>query len=159
MYYFAISIYIIANMDKTDHRLIAALRHNGRAAISDLAAELGVSRATVRARIERLMEAGEILGFSVILRSDAFESPVRGIMLLSIEGRGTDRIVAELRGMPEITAIHTTNGKWDLVLELGTDTLSSLDRVLHTVRLVDGIRASETNLYLGTRRSAELRSV
>ncbi|MCY6383098.1 Lrp/AsnC family transcriptional regulator [Hoeflea prorocentri] len=145
-------------MDKTDQKLISALRHDGRAAISDLAVQLGVSRATVRTRLERLMQSGEILGFSVILRSDAFEQPVRGIMLLSIEGRGTDRIVSQLRGMPEITAIHTTNGKWDLVLELGTDTLSSLDTVLHKIRLVDGIRASETNLYLGTRRSAELRT-
>lgn len=142
-------------MDETDRKLISALRHNGRAAISDLAIELGISRATVRARLEKLIQSGEILGFSVILRSDAFELPVRGIMLLSIEGRGTDRIVARLRGMPEITAIHTTNGKWDLVAELGTDTLSSLDAVLHKIRLIEGISASETNLYLATKRSAE----
>ncbi|WP_136657907.1 Lrp/AsnC family transcriptional regulator [Nitratireductor sp. XY-223] len=142
-------------MDGTDQKLISALRHNGRAAISDLAVELGVSRATVRTRLEKLVRSGEILGFSVILRSDAFELPVRGIMLLSIEGRGTDRIVARLRGMPEITAIHTTNGKWDLVVELGTDTLSSLDAVLHKIRLIEGISASETNLYLATKRSAE----
>lgn len=142
-------------MDETDRKLIAALRHNGRAAISDLAIELGISRATVRTRLEKLIQSGEILGFSVILRSDAFELPVRGIMLLSIEGRGTDRIVARLRGMPEITAIHTTNGKWDLVAELGTDTLSSLDAVLHKIRLIEGISASETNLYLATKRSAE----
>ena len=148
-------IAIYADMDDTDRRLISALRHNGRAAISDLAVELGVSRATIRSRLERLMESGEILGFSVILRSDAFEQPVRGIMLLSIEGRGTDRIVARLRGMPQITAIHTTNGKWDLVLELGTDTLAALDEVLRKIRLIEGISASETNLYLATKRSAD----
>ncbi|MEM9107767.1 MAG: AsnC family protein, partial [Pseudomonadota bacterium] len=38
-------------MDNTDQKLIAALPHNGRAAISDLALELGLSRATVRARL------------------------------------------------------------------------------------------------------------
>lgn len=140
-------------MDDTDQRLISALRHNGRAAISDLAVELGVSRATVRTRMERLVQSGEILGFSVILRSDAFEQPVRGIMLLSIEGLGTDRIITRLRGMPEVTAIHTTNGKWDLVAELATDALSTLDGVLHKIRLIEGISASETNLYLATKRS------
>jgi DNA-binding Lrp family transcriptional regulator len=140
-------------MDNTDHRLISALRHNGRAAISELSARLGLSRATVRARLEKLMESGEILGFSVILRSDAFEQPVRGIMLISIEGRGTERIIARLRGLPEVTAIHTTNGKWDLVAELATDTLSTLDGVLTGIRQIEGISASETNLYLATRRS------
>ncbi|MEX3010899.1 Lrp/AsnC family transcriptional regulator [Hoeflea sp. TYP-13] len=145
-------------MDGTDQKLISALRHNGRAAISDLAVELGVSRATVRTRLERLIESGEILGFSVILRSDAFEQPVRGIMLLSIEGRGTDRIISRLRGMPEITAIHTTNGKWDLVVELATDALSTLDGVLRKIRLIEGISASETNLYLATKRSMDVPS-
>lgn len=140
-------------MDETDQKLISALRHNGRAAISDLAIELGVSRATVRTRLEKLMQSGEILGFSVILRSDAFEQPVRGIMLISIEGRGADRIIARLRGMPEVTAIHTTNGKWDLVVELATDALSTLDGVLSKIRLIEGISASETNLYLATKRS------
>ncbi|MEM9107653.1 MAG: Lrp/AsnC family transcriptional regulator [Pseudomonadota bacterium] len=142
-------------MDNTDQKLIAALRHNGRAAISDLALELGLSRATVRARLEKLMQSGEILGFSVILRSDAFEQPVRGIMLISIAGRGAERIIAQLRGMPQVTAIHTTNGKWDLVAELGTDTLSTLDGVLSRIRQIDGISASETNLYLATRRSSD----
>jgi len=142
-------------MDNTDRKLIAALRHNGRAAISDLATELGLSRATVRARLEKLTASGEIIGFSVILRSDAFEQPVRGIMLISIEGRGVERIIARLRGMPQVTAIHTTNGKWDLIAELATDTLSTLDGVLNRIRQIDGISASETNLYLATRRSTD----
>ncbi|MEM6463379.1 MAG: Lrp/AsnC family transcriptional regulator [Pseudomonadota bacterium] len=142
-------------MDKTDQKLISELRHNGRAAISDLAIALNVSRATVRSRIEKLKEAGEILGFSVILRSDSYEQPVRGIMLLSIEGRGAERIIARLRGMPEVTAIHTTNGKWDLVAELATETLSALDSVLSEIRLIEGISASETNLYLSTKRSMD----
>ncbi len=144
-------------MDKTDERLISALRHNGRAAISDLSIELGISRATVRSRLEKLTQTGEILGFSVVLRGDALELPVRGIMLLSIEGRGTDRIIARLRGMPEVVAIHSTNGKWDIIAELGTDTLATLDGVLHKIRLIDGISASETNLFLSTKRSADLR--
>ena len=142
-------------MDNTDQKLISVLRHDGRAAITDLATELGLSRATVRARLAKLSETGEILGFSVILRSDAFVQPVRGIMLISIEGRGAERIVTQLRGLPQVTAIHTTNGKWDLVAELATDTLSTLDGVLNRIRQIEGISASETNLYLATRRTAD----
>ena len=43
-------------MDDTDQRLIAELRRDGRAALSDLADRLGLSRATVRSRMERLTE-------------------------------------------------------------------------------------------------------
>ncbi|WP_315918095.1 Lrp/AsnC family transcriptional regulator [Mesorhizobium sp. SP-1A] len=144
-------------MADLDRQLIGLLRHNGRRSVSDLAAELGVSRATVRARMERLERDGEIVGYTVILRADAVSMPVRGIMLIEVEGRAADRVVDVLAGFPEISAIHTTNGKWDLVVELGTNSLTDLDAVLRRIRLVPGITASETNLLLATPRSTRAR--
>ena len=57
-------------MNETDTAIIAALRHDARASLSDLAARLGVSRTTVRGRIERLRQKGEIVGFTVVMRQD-----------------------------------------------------------------------------------------
>ncbi|MDD8022495.1 MAG: Lrp/AsnC family transcriptional regulator [Paracoccaceae bacterium] len=139
-------------MDDTDQRLIAALRRDGRAAVSDLAAQLGLSRATVRARIERLMSRGEISGFTVLTRSDVTAAPVRGLMMLAIEGRGTERIVQRLLGLPAVQAVHTTNGQWDLIVELGTRSLAELDEILLQIRRVEGVLRSETNLQLSSRR-------
>ncbi len=144
-------------MDALDTKLTTQLRHNGRQSISDLATQLGVSRATVRARIERLEKTGVILGYTVILKSDATELPVRGIMMIEIEGFATDRVVRSLSGFPEISAIHTTNGRWDLVVELGTGTLSDFDAVLRRIRLIQGVINSETNLLLATPRSTKAR--
>lgn len=144
-------------MDATDQKLVAALRRDGRASISDLAARLRLSRATVRARIEKLEAAGEIVGFTVVLKGDTGDLPVRGVMLVTIEGKGTNRVIAELGGMPEVQAIHTTNGRWDLIIELGAESLSDLDSVLGRIRLIDGIANSETNLVLSTRRTSRAR--
>ena len=60
----------MSQMDDTDRRLIAALRRDGRAALSELAADLKISRATVRARLEKLAGSGEIAGFTVLTRAD-----------------------------------------------------------------------------------------
>jgi DNA-binding Lrp family transcriptional regulator len=144
-------------MDDLDQRLITLLRHNGRRSVSDLALELGVSRATVRSRMERLENSGDIVGYTVILRADAVSSPVRGIMLIEVEGRAADRVVDVLGGFPEVSAIHTTNGKWDLVVELGAVSLSDLDAILRRIRLIPGVIASETNLLLATPRSTRAR--
>lgn len=141
-------------MDETDRRLISALRHDARASLSDLAQTLGVSRTTVRGRIERLRRSGEILGFSVVLKGDAARDPVRGLMMLGIEGRGTDRILRQLHGLSEVRAIHATNGRWDVIVELGTDTLEELDAILAQIRRFDGVARSETSLLLSTRKSA-----
>ncbi|GFZ81642.1 Lrp/AsnC family transcriptional regulator [Elstera cyanobacteriorum] len=144
-------------MDQLDERLITLLRHNGRRSVSDLALELGVSRATVRARIERLEASGAILGYTVILRADTVDLPVRGIMMVEIEGHVGDRVIRSLGGIAEVSEVHTTNGRWDLVVELGAATLSDFDTVLRRIRLIPGITNSETSLLLATPRSAKAR--
>ena len=140
-----------SDMDNTDQKLIAALRRDSRAPLSSLAVELGLSRTTVRSRIERLIERGEILGFTLRLKSDIAHAPVRGMMMLGIEGRGAEKIMHRLLGIAAVQAVHSTNGKWDLIAEIGTDTLEELDKVLFDIRRIDGVMRSETNLLLSTR--------
>lgn len=142
-----------SNMDKIDQSLVAALRRDARASVSDLALELGVSRATVRSRMDKMIKNGDILGFTVVLKEDATEAPVRGITLIEIEGKGNQRVISQLQGFPEIQAIHSTNGRWDLIVEFGTNSLSDLDKALQRLRVIDGIQSSETSLFLGTHRS------
>lgn len=144
-------------MDDFDHKLITLLRHNGRRSVSDLAIELGAARATVRARMERLEQSGDIIGYTVILKSDAIGLPVRGIMMIDVEGHSADKVIRALGGFAEVGAIHTTNGRWDLIAELGAATLTDFDAVLRRIRLIPGIIGSETSLLLATPRSTKAR--
>ncbi len=139
-------------MDKLDSQLIAALRRDGRASLSVLAADLKVTRATVRARMDRLQASGDIAGFTVLTRADIVPHPVRGLMMLETAGRGADRAMPRLRAMAAVTAVHSTNGTWDLIAEIGTDTLESFDAVLTAIRQIDGVTRSETSLLLSSRR-------
>ena len=141
-------------MDDTDRRLIALLRTDARRAVSSLASELSGSRATVRSRIDRLLESGAIQGFSVVLPSRIGADGVRAIMMVEVEGRAADHVIRRLHGFPEVRALHTTNGRWDAVAELETADLESFDEVLRRVRLIDGIVATETSLLLATRKGA-----
>ena len=139
-------------MDNIDQQIVAALRKNGRASLSLLASDLKLSRATIRKHIEGLSNSGDIVGFTVVLREDAAHAPVRGLMMIAIEGRGTERVIRQLTSMAAVDALHTTNGKWDLVAELSANSLEELDGILRQIRLLDGIATSETNLLLATRK-------
>lgn len=144
-------------MDNIDQRLLGILRHDARRSVSDVALELGLSRATVRARIERMEARGEIIGYTVVLRADTFAMPVRGLTMIEVEGRAQDRVVDTLGGFPEISAVHTTNGRWDLVIEVSAESLANLDDVLRRIRMIPGIAASETTLLLATPLSTKAR--
>ncbi len=146
-------------MDKHDVSLVAELRRNSRISLSNLSAALGLSRATVRSRMDRLISLGVILGFTVVLKEDVEQSPIRGLMLIGIEGRGTDRIAHRLNGIPAVQAIHSTNGKWDMILEIGTETLAEFDKILNDIRRVEGIMTSETNLLLATRMATSKKTL
>ncbi len=84
-------------MDSTDEDLVSALRKDGRASLATLAATLGLSRATIRARLERLLARGDILGFTAVLKSDTQTAPVRGLMMILIEGRSWARCLRSSR--------------------------------------------------------------
>ena len=137
-------------MDNTDRTLLAALRRDGRAGYSELAAELGMTRATVRARIDRMAQRGDIVGYTVVTRSDVQTAPIRGLMMLGIEGRGAERVRRQLLGMPQVQKVHSTNGRWDLIVEINADTLENFDRTLFDIRNLDGVSQSETSLLLST---------
>ena len=137
-------------LDDLDLRLIALLRVDGRAPVSTLAAQLDVTRATVTNRIERLVASGVVLGFSVRIREELDPSTVRAMTLIEVEGRTTDDVIRRLRGFPEVHALHTTNGGWDLVAELRTDSLSAFDRLLGRIRSIEGVVNSETSLLLSS---------
>ena len=141
-------------MDDADRKLIAALRHNGRASVSDLAVILSMSRATVRARLDRLQQSGEVVGYTVVLKDDVAKDAVRALMMIGIEGRGAERITRQLSGLPEVRAVHSTNGRWDVIAELGTDTLEALDEVLFRIRKFEGVTQSETSLLLSTKKQS-----
>ncbi|MDU8929465.1 Lrp/AsnC family transcriptional regulator [Alisedimentitalea sp. MJ-SS2] len=136
--------------DDLDRRLIAQLRADGRAPVSKLATVLGVSRTTVQSRLDRLLNSGALLGFTVRVREDHADNTIRAVMMIEVVGKSTSQVIRRLRGLSELHRLHTTNGKWDLVAELQTDSLEGFDRVLREVRSIDGISNSETSLLLTT---------
>ena len=137
-------------MDDVDRQLIALLRDDVRMPVATLAKKLRVARATVQNRLSRLLQDGAIVGFTVRLRPEAEAHRIRAIMSIEIEGNYGDEVRRVLRGMPNVVALHTTNGRWDMMAELRTDTLESFDSVLNTIRQVDGIASTETSILLST---------
>ncbi|MBB6579790.1 DNA-binding Lrp family transcriptional regulator [Comamonas odontotermitis] len=134
--------------DKTDQALISMLRQNARESVATLASKLGVSRGTVTNRMERLEREGLIVGYSVRLRPDVQPEVLRAWMSIEIVGNDTRRVMASLLGEPGVAALHSTNGRWDLLAELQVASLEELSRVLERIRLIKGISNSETSIHL-----------
>ncbi|TCN33265.1 Lrp/AsnC family transcriptional regulator [Sinorhizobium americanum] len=136
--------------DDLDRRIIAHLRVDGRASLSKLSDALGVARGTVQNRLDRLMETGTLMGFTVRVREDYDLNTVQAVMMIEVVGKSTTQVIRKLRGIPEIHTLHTTNGNWDLVANVRVANLSEFDRILREVRMIDGVANSETSLLLSS---------
>jgi DNA-binding Lrp family transcriptional regulator len=147
-YVFAGIFWRMLKLDQKDQGLLAMLRANARTPIVELARRLGVSRATVQNRMRRLEENDVILGYTIAVGPTLETPAVRAHMCIRVESASEAGVIASLRGNPQVSAVHHTTGRWDLIAEIQTDSLSSFNKIVGALRLIDGITATETNLLL-----------
>jgi DNA-binding Lrp family transcriptional regulator len=143
------------HMDSLDRKLLSLLRVDARTSTAALAKTLGVSRGTIANRIARLEQNGTIIGFTVRLRTHAPTTEVKAWISIAVDGDRTREIARLLLGEPALTALHDTNGRWDLVGEVCATSIGDLSEVLERIRKIKGIATSETSIHLRTFRLAE----
>ncbi len=139
-------------MDDTDIQLISLLRADARTPVVVLAKKLRVARATVQNRMAKLEAAGTIVGYTVRLKPEAEQHRIRALTTIEVEGNHGEDVRRTLRGNPNVVALHTTNGRWDLIAELRADNLETFDLVLNDIRKVQGISNTETSILLSTHK-------
>lgn len=138
-------------MDELDHRLIGLLRQDARASVAALAQRLGVSRGTVTNRLARLERERVIVGYTLRLRPESLPDEIRAWTSIAVEGN-QHGVVRALLGEPGVSALHDTNGRWDLLAELRAASTAELSQVLERIRLIKGIRHTETSILLASYR-------
>lgn len=137
-------------MDEIDVKLLALLAENARAPVATLARELDLARTTVQARIERLERHGQIAGYT-IRRGTAARAALRATVLITIEPRTGPAVLARLKSLPDVKRVHTTSGRFDLIVTLEAPSTESLDIALDRIGEAKGVKSSESLIHLSTK--------
>jgi Lrp/AsnC family transcriptional regulator for asnA, asnC and gidA len=132
-------------IDELDRGIIEALQANGRESFRRIAAQLGVSEATVRARYTRLSNAD-------ILQVVAVTNPL-GLgfeqSLVGVKTAGSPEPVAdEIASWPEADYVVVTAGQYDILVELVAFDRRDLLDLTNRMRALDDVVSTETFLYL-----------
>ncbi|WP_204115075.1 AsnC family transcriptional regulator [Shimia biformata] len=137
-------------LDDTDRALISLLSENARTPVSLLARRLKLARTTVQARIERLESSGAISGYTLRLGEIA-RPRIRATALVSIELRTGPTVLARLKSLPAVEAVHTVSGRFDLLVQIAADTTAELDDTLDRIGEAKGVKSSESLIHLSTK--------
>ena len=103
-------------------------------------------------RLRKLEDNQVIVGYTVRLKPEAQTERIRAWMGVLIDGNRTRQVIASLLGEPGVSALHDTNGRWDLLAELEVGSMKELSDTLERVRLISGIQSTETSIHLASYR-------
>ena len=138
-------------MDETDESLLSLLKGNARLPVASLAQTLGLARSTVQSRLERLERRGVIAGYTVRVGPEATRSTIHATALLQIEPRSLPTVLSRLKALPEVARVHTTSGRFDLIVRLAAASTRALDAALDAIGEAPGVKSSESLVHLSTR--------
>jgi Lrp/AsnC family transcriptional regulator for asnA, asnC and gidA len=131
-----------------DRAIVAQLQEDGRRPFTRIAADLGVSEATVRARTSRLMERGVLQVVGVV---DPLKLGYDQMALIGVRCEG-DRLLEAadaIAELPEVIYVVVTAGAFDLLVEaVCEDSDALLDLLARKLRRVTGVVSTETFVYL-----------
>ena len=100
---------------KNQQALINLLQENSRRSVSDLANQLGLSRATVQQAMERLERTGVIQGYTVKINPDYEQRRVSAYIMISVVSQKTTKIVQQIHKHPQLDMLCTISGQYDLM--------------------------------------------
>lgn len=137
--------------DQKDQSLLDLLSSNSRTSTAELARKLGLSRTTVTNRLSRLEKQGTIAGYTLRLGKDSRRGYVQAQVMISIDPKQSAKVTQSLKNIRAIRALHTINGKHDLLAKVSAESTQDLDQVLDAIGNTAGINKTTSSIILSTK--------
>lgn len=153
MIYYFVKMKILGGkmINAQDEKLLALLRQNARASVTDLAKALHVSRSTVQNRLARLERTGVIRGYSVDLGGDYLASQVEAHVSIKVVQKLTARTNTALEGIRQVSQLFSVSGEYDLIAIVQASSLEALSKVLDDIGNLEGVERTNSAVVLETR--------
>ena len=142
-------------MDILDCRIVTFFIERPRVGVLECSRKLGVARATVQARLDRLSTAGVVIGWGPELDPQAMGFTVMAFVTLEIRqsrrpGSAHDAVAGHLAAIPEVLEAHTITGSGDMLARIVARSNADLQRVIDRVVAYDGIVRTSSVIALAT---------
>jgi DNA-binding Lrp family transcriptional regulator len=133
---------------KNESQLLRLLQENSRRTISDLASELGLSRATVQHTMERLERKGVIQGYTIKINPHYQQQQVSAYIMISVVPKKTADIIRQIHKHPQLDMLCTISGQYDLIAKVTEATTEALDKSIDDIATLDGVEQTLSHIVL-----------
>lgn len=137
-------------LSSKDEELLAILRCNARASISDIARAFDVSRTAIQNRINKLEANGVIKAYSVVLGNDYTSNLISANVSIKVSPNLRSNVCIALRKIHQISHISSISGEFDLLAVIQAQSLEKLSDTLDIVCALEGISRTNSSILLNT---------
>ncbi|MCW8802586.1 MAG: Lrp/AsnC family transcriptional regulator [Candidatus Bathyarchaeota archaeon] len=128
------------NLDEKDKQILNLLQENARLSFTEIAKELEISEATVRYRVKKLVDAGVISKFTVLLDPRKIGYPTTGILMVKIAPEHFEEAAEKISNMSETRHVLQSTGDYDVVTVVKARSLEHLNEVRKKMELIPGVK-------------------
>lgn len=134
-------------LDDVSKRIIEQLQQDGRRPYATIASSVGLSEAAVRQRVQRLVRSGVV---QIVAVTNPLHVGFSRQAMIGIRVDGAlDPVVAAVSELTEVAYVVITAGSFDVLAEVVCEDDEHLLRIMNDrIRTIDGVRSTETFVYL-----------
>jgi len=139
------------SLDVLDKRILKLLQFNCRLSFAELSRELDVAEATVRFRVNRLVEDGIITRFAALVNPAKVGMKVSGAILLKIDPAYLEEACKQLVSFSETLYLFQSTGEYDVVSVIVARDMEHLNNLVKNTKMIPGVkdaRVSVTTRFL-----------
>jgi Lrp/AsnC family leucine-responsive transcriptional regulator len=137
--------------DATDRAILELLQENCKQPLAAIGEKVGLSAPAVVERIHKLEEAGVVVSYTALLDPRKLGRDVTAFIGVTTNRPGAiDRVESEVAAMDEVLECHHVTGGYTLMLKVKTRSTETLERLIDSVRGVEGVARTETMVVLST---------
>jgi DNA-binding Lrp family transcriptional regulator len=138
-------------LDKIDHLLLAKLRENSRASVSELGRDLGLSRTTIQSRIKRLERAKVITGYSVRVAETHEKNQIHAYVMITVGPKRAAAVSAEIKRMPAVRLLQSVSGPFDMIALAVAPSVRDMDDLIDAIGNLEGVERTTSSVVLSTK--------
>jgi DNA-binding Lrp family transcriptional regulator len=138
-------------MDAIDQKIVALLRKDARRSFQDIGRHVHLSAPAVKRRVDRLEQAGVILGYTAIVDPAEFGWRASAFVDIYCEGKMPgEAIKRAVEPEAGVVAAHTVAGEASAHLHVMAHDTKDLEQTLERIRATDGVTRTVTEMVLST---------
>jgi Lrp/AsnC family transcriptional regulator for asnA, asnC and gidA len=130
-------------LDEIDSKILETLKRDARTPFTEVGRDLGISDATVHVRVNKMMDAGIIKRYTIVVDEETLGRKVRGFALINVNPGSLEDVANQLVENEGVSAVYEIHGPSDILVKAEAGGLDEMRDLMLKIREIPNVTTSE----------------